>query len=324
MNQRGPAPHHRDPLARGGQDRGPRRGSEPDGLRPALRLASRSRARLRSSGRSSSRSLTRSRRLVTLHRAYPPRVRLAERARPRSSPTHPTEGRSASPSSRERFEVSPATIRRDLGAARGTAASRSHPRRCGAHGVVYELPASIQGRAPRGGETQDRRRPRRPGSPTAWRSVSPAARRRTEVARALVEHDRLTVVTNALNIAARARDPSQPEAGRDGRTARPESYELVGPLAEQTLEGLQLDVAFVGVDGIDPVARLYHAPRGRGPHERDVDRARASGHRGRRRSKVGGAAFARICPLGRIEGSSPIMPRTPWRSEPSATRVCTW
>src|SRR5438874_2018538 len=35
-----------------------------------------------------------------------------------------------------------------------------------------------------------------------------------------------------------------------GGYARPESYELVGPLAERSLAGLNLDVVFLGVDGI--------------------------------------------------------------------------
>src|SRR5674476_1422674 len=35
-----------------------------------------------------------------------------------------------------------------------------------------------------------------------------------------------------------------------GGAARSESYELVGPLAEATLDGMNLDLAVVGVDGI--------------------------------------------------------------------------
>ena len=35
-----------------------------------------------------------------------------------------------------------------------------------------------------------------------------------------------------------------------GGVARGESYELVGPLAEETLQDLNLDLALVGVDGI--------------------------------------------------------------------------
>ena len=53
-----------------------------------------------------------------------------------------------------------------------------------------------------------------------------------------------------------------------GGAARSESYELVGPLAEATLEGMNLDLAVVGVDGVTadggadvPGHRSAHEPR---------------------------------------------------------------
>ena len=70
----------------------------------------------------------------------------------------------------------------------------------------------------------------------------------------------LTVVTNALNIASELALRPDLKLIVTGGTARSESYELVGPLAELTLDGLNLDVAFVGVDGISVDAGLttYH------------------------------------------------------------------
>ncbi len=62
--------------------------------------------------------------------------------------------------------------------------------------------------------------------------------------------DGLTIVTNALNIASELALRPNLKLIVTGGTARSESYELVGPLAEATLDGLNLDVAFVGVDGI--------------------------------------------------------------------------
>ena len=41
-----------------------------------------------------------------------------------------------------------------------------------------------------------------------------------------------------------------------GGSARPESHELVGPLADQTLSKLNVDLAFVGVDGITAAGGL--------------------------------------------------------------------
>jgi len=82
----------------------------------------------------------------------------------------------------------------------------------------------------------------------------------TEVARVLMTRQGLTVVTNALNIASELALRPNLKLIVTGGTARAESYELVGPLAERTLDGLNVDVAFVGVDGISVEAGLttYH------------------------------------------------------------------
>ena len=79
----------------------------------------------------------------------------------------------------------------------------------------------------------------------------------TEVARELVDRQRLTVVTNALNIASELAVRPNLKLVVTGGTARPESYELVGPLAELSLAGLHLDLVLIGVDGITrrPAAR---------------------------------------------------------------------
>ena len=78
----------------------------------------------------------------------------------------------------------------------------------------------------------------------------------TEVARVLATMSGLKVVTNAINIASEL--ALRPQIGLVvcGGSARPESHELVGPLAEQTLSRLNVDIAFVGVDGITAAAGL--------------------------------------------------------------------
>ena len=78
----------------------------------------------------------------------------------------------------------------------------------------------------------------------------------TEVARALLDRPRLTVVTNALNIAAEIAVRPNLKLVVSGGVARPESYELVGPIAEASLQGLNLDVVFLAVDGISLRAHL--------------------------------------------------------------------
>ena len=85
-----------------------------------------------------------------------------------------------------------------------------------------------------------------------------------------------------------------------GGVARPESYELVGPLAEQSLAELNLDVVFLGVDGITPEAGLTTH------HEVEAHTNRALIERATRSvvvadsSKLGKAAFARICTIDRV------------------------
>ena len=119
----------------------------------------------------------------------------------------------------------------------------------------------------------------------------------TEVARALVDRARLTVVTNALNIAGELAIRSDLKLVVTGGTARPESYELVGPVAERSLAEMHLHMAFVGVDGVTLDEGLTTH------HEVEAHTNRVLLERARRvivvtdSSKLGLVAFARICPL---------------------------
>ncbi len=85
-----------------------------------------------------------------------------------------------------------------------------------------------------------------------------------------------------------------------GGYARSESYELVGPLAERSLAGLNLDVVFLGVDGISREAGLTTH------HEVEAQTNRVLIERARRSivvadgSKIGRAAFAQICELDAV------------------------
>lgn len=62
----------------------------------------------------------------------------------------------------------------------------------------------------------------------------------------------LTVVTNALNIATELTVRHQIKIVVTGGVARPQSYELTGRYAEQVLNDIVIDIAFVGVEGLDP------------------------------------------------------------------------
>ena len=70
------------------------------------------------------------------------------------------------------------------------------------------------------------------------------------VAKALKKLHRLTVITNAINIAAEL-GSTDFEIILTGGTLRKNSNSLVGPLAEDTLRDLHADILFLGVDGFD-------------------------------------------------------------------------
>ena len=61
-------------------------------------------------------------------------------------------------------------------------------------------------------------------------------------------------MTSALNIASELAVRANIELVVCGGSARSESYELVGPLAELTLSNINVDVAIVGVDGVSVTA----------------------------------------------------------------------
>lgn len=72
----------------------------------------------------------------------------------------------------------------------------------------------------------------------------------TAIARALREFENLTIITNAVNIAAELSGSSL-EVILTGGTLRKNSFSLVGPIAEETLRRLNADILFLGVDGFD-------------------------------------------------------------------------
>jgi len=154
----------------------------------------------------------------------------------------------------EELDVSEASVRRDLHLLENQKLlTRTHGGAV-ASGVLYELPMRY-----RGGQHHAAKRA---VAEAAVELIGPDATSiglnggttTTEVARALASRSGLRVVTNALNIASELAVRSTIELVVCGGSARAESYELVGPLADLTLAHINLDVAFIGVDGISPSA----------------------------------------------------------------------
>jgi DeoR family transcriptional regulator of aga operon len=105
----------------------------------------------------------------------------------------------------------------------------------------------------------------------------------------------ITVVTNALNIAHDLAVRPNVKIVVTGGVARPQSFELSGPLATRVLSELTIDLLFLGVDAFDPEAGAFAHHEGEASINRlMVERAErvvavADG------SKLGRRAFARIC-----------------------------
>ena len=195
--------------------------------------------------------------------------------------------------------VSPATIRRDLELLDDQRLlTRTHGGAV-AQGVLYELPLRYK-------TARHQEEKRRIAAEAAARVSDGEAvgltggTTTTEVARVLVGRQRLTVVTNALNIASELAIRPNLKLVVTGGWARSESYELVGPLAEGSLAGLNLDTVFLGVDGISSEAGLMTH------HEVEAHTNLALMQRARRTvvvadsSKIGRTAFARICAIDRV------------------------
>jgi DeoR family transcriptional regulator of aga operon len=198
----------------------------------------------------------------------------------------------------ESLEASPATVRRDLQLLeQQKLLSRSHG---GAvrNGLIYELPVRYRG----GRQVEEKRRI----ADAAVDRVGEAqtigltgGTTTTEIARRLRDRD-LTVVTNAINIASELVISESIRLVVTGGVARPQSYELIGPLADRTLEGLNLDLMFLGVDGVNAAGATTHDEIEAQTDRRMVERAARVVVVGDS-SKIGRSALSQICGLDRID-----------------------
>jgi DeoR family transcriptional regulator of aga operon len=208
----------------------------------------------------------------------------------------------------ERLTVSQATIRRDFDQ---LAQQQMITRTRGgavANGVSYDLPLRYKS-AKHSAEKQ------RIGAAAAALVVPGTVvglnggTTMTEVARALAvrpdlnsagDGAQLTVVTNALNIANELLVRSRMKIVVAGGVVRPQSFELVGPLGGALLREVTLDIVLLGVDALD--VQLGAAAH----HEGEAAMNSLMVARAKRvviiadSSKLGGHAFARICPIERI------------------------
>jgi DeoR family transcriptional regulator of aga operon len=200
----------------------------------------------------------------------------------------------------ERFAVSEATIRRDLQLLeRQQLVSRTHG---GAtpHVAFNDLPLGYKTSQ----ESAEKRRIARAAlafldgarviGMTGGTTVF-------EFARLLPGRSGLTAVTNALNVATSLVSSPGLQVFAAGGEVRASSQETVGPSAEAFLADYHVDVSFIGVDAVDPVAGFTnYDPLG----------ARVNGilcHRSRTTvvladsTKFGRTALARVCAIRDVD-----------------------
>lgn len=160
----------------------------------------------------------------------------------------------------EKLEVSPATARRDL----DTLASQRLLTRTRGGGTIESVAYDLAARYNRDNRTDHKQAIAQVASDLIPRgaviglcggTTSTAIASLLSTRRDLLEPSNtptLTVVTNAINIAAQLAVRPNIKIMVTGGIVNPRSYELTGPYTDIILQNVALDLAFVGVNGLDP------------------------------------------------------------------------
>jgi DeoR family transcriptional regulator of aga operon len=214
-----------------------------------------------------------------------------------------TDGKIDVEQSAEHFAVSAATVRRDLDyLADQQLLSRTHG---GAvpNQTSYDLP--LRYKTTSRGDAKSRIAQRAvtmlwPGCTVSLNGGTTTV----EVARAIPSaqalHNGVTVVTNALNIATELTVRPFIKIVVCGGVARPQSYELIGAMASETLGQLTPDLCFLGAKGLDPIGGVTTSDEA----EAAINRVMVT--QAKRTivvvdaSKLGHVAFSRICRVSEV------------------------
>lgn len=196
--------------------------------------------------------------------------------------------------------ASSATVRRDLeDMERRGLLSRVHGGAV-ANGSLYELPLDFRG-AHRGERRRIAQRAAEfisPGMKVGLTGGTTTA----ELARVVADLNDLTVVTNAMNIGWHLVLRPNIRLMLTGGVARPISYELIGPLAELSISEVNVDVAFMGADGISLSGGITNQ------HDGEAATIRALIHRATSvyvvadRTKFERQSFSRVCAISDVDG----------------------
>ena len=123
----------------------------------------------------------------------------------------------------------------------------------------------------------------------------------TEVARSMRNRTGITVVTNTVNVAMELSQRKGLTVLVTGGCLRGNWFSLVGPFAIQTMEQMQVDKVFIGVNGIE----AEHGLTCHNPDEAAINRAMVKHARQRiavaDHSKLGIVVTHLICPIGDVQ-----------------------
>jgi DeoR family transcriptional regulator of aga operon len=205
--------------------------------------------------------------------------------------------------SAEHFGVSAATVRRDLDhLADQQLLSRTHG---GAvpNTTSYDLP--LRYKVTTRGEAKARIAQRAvqmlwPGCTVSLNGGTTTVEIARAIPGAAALHHGVTVVTNALNIATELTVRPFIKIMVCGGVARPQSYELVGAMASDTLSQLSPDICFLGAKGLDLAGGITTSDEA----EAAINRVMVT--QAKRTvvvvdaSKLGQVAFSRICRVSEV------------------------
>ena len=200
----------------------------------------------------------------------------------------------------EQFSVSTATVRRDLDVLeKQRLVSRTHG---GAttHASFNDLPLSYKTEQ----DTSEKRRIARQALTFLEGAVvigTTGGTTVSEFARLLMNRDGLTIVTNALNVATYLVANPRLRVFAAGGEVRSSSQEAVGPSAETFIASYNIDVAFIGVDGVDATAGCTnYDPVGARANAVLREQARVSVVLADA-TKIGRVALAQVCRISDVD-----------------------
>jgi len=122
----------------------------------------------------------------------------------------------------------------------------------------------------------------------------------TELARQLITHDDLTVITNAVNVAIELRSRPNTRVVITGGILTANSYELVGSQVSESMHKYHLDCVFLGASGIESDFGISVSDESEANAINAIISSAEQLIVLADHTKIGKAKFAHLCPLANV------------------------